>query len=109
MNRIKELRTKFNKNQNDMAEMLHVNRTTLTKWETGKHNPDVETVLRLADYFNVSTDYLLGKSDIPNNTLYVKTDSSDQFTELNKLPEEIQKQIVEYYELQVMKHLKGNN
>ena len=77
MNRIKELRKLAGKSQVDLAEILHVNRTTLTKWETGKHAPDIETVEVLADYFHVSTDYILGRTD----TRETKKDTSGEVSD----------------------------
>ncbi len=65
MNRIKELRKKLNKSQWDFAKDFNICRTTLAKWEKGIHNPDYNTVIKLADYFNVSTDYLMGHDYYP--------------------------------------------
>lgn len=57
--RLKELRLKNNFLQKELAEMIGVDRTTFSKYETGASEPDFETLLQLADIFNVSTDYLL--------------------------------------------------
>jgi transcriptional regulator with XRE-family HTH domain len=64
--RLKELREEASLTQKDIAEALGIDRTTYTKYETGKSEPDFETTSKIADYFNVSVDYLLGKSDIRN-------------------------------------------
>ena len=66
MERLKELRLKRGLTQAEVAKHLKVDRTTLTKYETGEREPDLENLLTLASYFDVSVDYLLGKSDIPN-------------------------------------------
>lgn len=47
-----------------MAEMLEVARTTYANYEQGTREPDNKTLNKLADYFQVSTDYLLGR-DVP--------------------------------------------
>lgn len=64
--RLKLLREERGLKQIDIANMLGVSRTTYTQYETGKSEPDLATVAKLADYFNVTIDYLLGKTDIRN-------------------------------------------
>ncbi|MGI6562439.1 MAG: helix-turn-helix domain-containing protein [Clostridia bacterium] len=62
--RLKLLREEKGLKQLDIAQMLGVSRTTYTQYETGKSEPDLTTVAKLADYFNVSLDYLLGRVSI---------------------------------------------
>lgn len=59
-NKIKELRIKENISQLELAEEFKVSQNTIHKWETGKTEPNHDTLIKLAEYFNVSTDYLLG-------------------------------------------------
>lgn len=66
MERLKILRKKKGLLQKDIAEYLGISRTTYVKWENGLHEPAFNEIEKLADYFNVSVDYLLGRSDIPN-------------------------------------------
>ena len=66
--RLKELRNEKKLYQIDIARFLDIDRTTYTKYETGENKPDIQTVCKLADYFNVSTDYLLGRSHIRDTT-----------------------------------------
>lgn len=67
MSRLKELRKEIkNLKQQEVADFLGVERTTYVKYENGNTKLDPDTIIRLADYFHVSTDYLLGKSDIRN-------------------------------------------
>jgi transcriptional regulator with XRE-family HTH domain len=63
--RLKELRTTKGVTQKFMAEFLHITETSYQYYEYGKREPNHETTIKLADYFNVSTDYLLGRSDNP--------------------------------------------
>ena len=63
--RLRALRKEKGLKQIDIANVLDVSRTTYTQYETEKSEPDLETVKKLAEYFNCSTDYLLGKSDDP--------------------------------------------
>jgi transcriptional regulator with XRE-family HTH domain len=60
--KLRTLRIAKGKTQNEVANMLGIDRTTYTKYETGDSNPDYSTICELADYFNVTVDYLLGRS-----------------------------------------------
>ena len=66
MNRIKQLRNEMNINQDVLAKILGLEIAGISKLETGRVPLKDEYIIKLADYFNVSTDYLLGKSDIRN-------------------------------------------
>lgn len=66
MNRIKQLRLEANINQDVLAKLLGLEIAGISKLETGRVPLKDEYILKLADYFNCSTDYLLGKSDIRN-------------------------------------------
>lgn len=58
--RIKELRIENSLTQKQLAEILFIDRTAVSGWETKNKQPDYETLIKLAKLFNVSTDYLLG-------------------------------------------------
>ncbi len=60
---LRELRLARGKTQKDMAEYLGIDRTTYVKYETGSSEPNIEAINKLADYFSVTTDYLLGKTN----------------------------------------------
>lgn len=64
MNRIKQLRNEENINQDVLAKLLGLEVAGISKLETGRVPLKDEYIIKLAEYFNVSTDYLLGKSDI---------------------------------------------
>ena len=61
--RLKELRVAKGFRQKDVAEMLGVDRTTYVKYESGTSEPNKDTFVRLAEIFDVSTDYLLERTD----------------------------------------------
>jgi len=61
MNILKQLRINAGKLQKDIAAYLGVNRTTYLRYEKGETEPDYQTLRKIADYFNVSVDYLLGR------------------------------------------------
>ena len=52
--------------QREPAKMVGVAASTIGMYEAGRREPDFETEEALADFFNVSTDYLLGRTDSPN-------------------------------------------
>ncbi|MDV5976583.1 UNVERIFIED_CONTAM: helix-turn-helix transcriptional regulator [Streptococcus canis] len=64
--RLKELRKKSNLTQKDMAEYFGTSQPSYQAWESGKRNPNSESLDKIANFFNVSTDYLLGNTDIKN-------------------------------------------
>lgn len=64
---LKELRISMKKTQKEVADFLGVDRTTYVKYENGNTKPNLDNIKRLAEYFNVTTDYLLGKSDPPES------------------------------------------
>jgi transcriptional regulator with XRE-family HTH domain len=61
--RLKELRNEKEYTQEEVATFLGITRPAYTAYEAGKRQPDYEILIKLANYFNVSTDYLLGRSD----------------------------------------------
>lgn len=56
---IKLLRTEKGINQEQLAERLHVTRQAVSSWETGKTQPDIETMKQIAEYFDVSVERLI--------------------------------------------------
>ena len=63
--RIRELRHKQGMTQQALGKIIDVRQDTISIYETGKHYPEVRNLIILADYFGVSTDYLLGRTDNP--------------------------------------------
>ncbi|MFZ5642573.1 MAG: helix-turn-helix domain-containing protein [Bacillota bacterium] len=64
--RLKELRTKNDISQEELGLIVNLSKSTISLYESGKREPDYETLKKLADYFGCSTDYLLGKTNIKN-------------------------------------------
>lgn len=59
-NRLKELRKNKNISQEEIGELCGVAKTTISNWENNITQPPIETITKLAQYFSVTTDYLLG-------------------------------------------------
>lgn len=78
-NKFRELRKNKNMLQSDVADYLHVSTSTIGMWEQGRSQPDNEMVKRIANLFNVSTDYLLD-----NDTMTKEIDNNVVDPELNQ-------------------------
>ncbi len=63
--RLKELRRARNMTQLRLAMELNTNQNTISRYESGEREPSIADLIRLADYFNVSVDYLIGRTDDP--------------------------------------------
>ena len=63
MLRIKELRRKQKITQLKMAMDLNLNQNSISRYENGERQPDINELIRIADYFGVSIDYLMGRTD----------------------------------------------
>ena len=64
--RLKELRLKKRLSQTKLAMDLNMNQNSISRYENGEREADYKTLILLADYFEVSIDYLLGRTENPN-------------------------------------------
>ena len=64
--RIRNLREDNDKKQQELADYLNIKQTTYSKYELGKINIPIEVFMKLADYYDVSVDYLLGRTQKRN-------------------------------------------
>lgn len=83
MNRIRDLREDRDLKQSDVAKAIGIDQKTLSNYETGKTNPDSFAIIKLADFFNVSADYLIGRS----------SDSQAEVEDIDKRLDKIQSEI----------------
>lgn len=90
MNRIRELREDRDLRQLDVANATGIDQRTLSNYETEKTSPDSYAIIKLADFFDVSADYLLGRSNsrTPSIELLLREVQSIQ-KELDKLYEKL--------------------
>ncbi len=61
--RLRDLREDRDLRQIDVAKATRIDQKTLSNYETGKTAPDMYSLIKLADFFNVSIDYLVGRRD----------------------------------------------
>ncbi|MBQ9118256.1 MAG: helix-turn-helix transcriptional regulator [Clostridia bacterium] len=62
--RLKLLRQEIDVTQNQLAEYLQTTQRKISYWESGKIEPDLQSLWKIADFFEVSVDFLLGRKDI---------------------------------------------
>lgn len=107
MNRLKELRTEKKLSQTKLAELFNISQQAVSHYEKGVRDIDSSLIKNLANFFDVSTDYLLGISDIrnytedPNITIALHSD-----TDYDDLPEEARKEINNFIEYVKQKYKK---
>jgi transcriptional regulator with XRE-family HTH domain len=82
--RLQELRKEQGLSQNALAKALNSSQKTISAYETGESSPTIQTILKIADFLNVSTDYLLGRSDFkkvmpPRRNNYTWTDRGELY------------------------------
>lgn len=73
MIRIKDLRTENGLTLRDLAKQLELSYSSLSKYEREDQQPNIETLIKLADFFNVTVDYLIGYSDIRTKDIEIRT------------------------------------
>lgn len=61
--RIQDLRTDADMSQKQLSEILHISQRSYSHYETGSRNITVEMLIRLANYYDISVDYLVGRTD----------------------------------------------
>lgn len=86
--RIRELRESVRLSQVKMGEIVGVKQSSLNRYELNQSSPTLETLLRYADYFDVSLDYIFGRTDNPQGKLYeCKTKFEESDPEMEKFVE----------------------
>ena len=65
MVRLRELRKNKKLSMKAFGKIFNLSESTISLYENGKHNPDLETLIQFADFFGVSIDYIVGRTDNP--------------------------------------------
>lgn len=103
--RLLELREEKKLTQDDVAKAINTSRTNIGRWEKGLNEPSSSLIVQLADFFQCSTDYLLGRSDdfgnviinVPKSkTAELSPDGQELMSIFDSLAPEYQAQILEY-------------
>ena len=85
MNRIKELRENLGLRQIDVSMSTGIDQKTLSNYETEKTNPDSYALIKLADFFDVSIDFLVGRVD---NNIFA-ANKNDVITKIDNIKNEL--------------------
>lgn len=83
--RLKELRARKGYSQAELADKLHVSKSTISMIESGARRPSYEMLELIGDFFNVDIDYLLGKES--GSTYYLDPEVAEMAQELHDRPE----------------------
>ncbi len=81
MNRLRELRENRGLRQIDVSAVTGIDQKTLSNYETGKTNPDSYSLILLADFYDVSIDYLVGRI---GSLIHKKSDIADRIEQIKK-------------------------
>jgi len=121
-NRLRQLRKEKGLTQAELAKLLSIGESTISFYESGKRQPDYETLIRIADLFNVSVDYLLGRTVLDgtkkiDGSYKLNKEKSNKGIEtiaahrtddpMSELPEEARKSLEEFKEFILRKYGKG--
>ncbi len=99
--RIRQLRKEKGVTQNELSNFLGLTPKMISFYELEKRYPPHDIILKISDFFNVSTDYLLGKSDVKKPEKIV--------SDYDSLSEESKKQLEKYIELLKIKDAQDKN
>ncbi len=97
--RIKELREESNLNQIEFSKILNISNTTLSQYEAGNRVPSDEIKRKIADFFQVTIDYLLGRSNSRSSNGQKIVTKAYRNIDTSGLPEEDIRKVEEYVEL----------
>jgi transcriptional regulator with XRE-family HTH domain len=108
---LKELRTQKQITQQELADFLKVNRNAISRYESGEREPDISTLLKISEFFDVSVDYLIGNNfessiDTTNNN----SDEKKSFLPgIDELTPENKEDLKKYFELLKIKQKVDEN
>ncbi|GLY12678.1 helix-turn-helix domain-containing protein [Pseudobacillus badius] len=106
--RLKKLRNEKGISQQEFADRLKINRSTYARYELGKTQPDFETLQKIADYYSVTIDFILGRSDNTNTQTNDEKEMKEFFSnpelnlffkEMKESPEEQLEELREIWEV----------
>lgn len=85
--KIKKLRKALNLSQVDLAKKLSVTKQTISNWENDNIQPSIDMLEKLADFFKVTTDYMLGRDSV--NRISVDGLSDEQIAHISQLVDDL--------------------
>lgn len=101
--RLKSLREEKRMTGEELGKVFNVTKVAISNWESGNRSPHHEILSSIADYFDVSIDYLLGRTDEKNSKVKldesIKTISAKKINVNEDLPDEAYDKINEYIKM----------
>jgi len=113
-NRIAHLRRNNSLSQIEFAKILNISNTTLSQYESGKRIPSDNIKIQIADYFNVSLDYLFGRTNIIDtaDSILNKASSPSQLNTIyqdNDIPPEAAEEMIKFKDYLIHKYNKAKD
>lgn len=102
--RLRALRDKSGLSQKFVAEKVGVKNNTLSGYESGNREPDSEILTKLADFYDVTTDYLHGRVSDPKGYSIEDNESFDSLEEINKLVKEFNIEQLGFFDIEKWKN-----
>lgn len=93
MNNIKNLRNTYNLSQEEFAKILDVNRSMISEYENSVSDISTDNLVILADYFDVSTDYILGLTNFTMHHKLTKRTNKNRLKEIRKIKNYTQEKV----------------
>lgn len=93
LKRLVELRKKHNLNQEDIAKIIGVGRSTYAMYEQGNREMDYQSIIKLANHYKVSLDYIFERTDIPIHSESYTKDEIEFVTRSLQLYKEMKKKL----------------
>ncbi|MED1303088.1 transcriptional regulator [[Bacillus thuringiensis] serovar konkukian] len=107
--RIRTLRKKHNLKQGELGEAIGINAASVSKFETGLKSPSRETLERIANFFNVTVDYLLGRSYTPELNTMLDRKYKELKDKLEEFPEDQQEILLKQMQIMMQSFEELNN
>lgn len=98
MNRIKFLRENLKLSQEELAEKLNLSKGIISLYEQEKRKPSLEILIKLSEIFNVSIDYILGRTDLKNESIPIAASTKDNI-DLSDVCDEDKEAIMRFVEM----------
>ncbi len=102
------LRKELGLTQEEFAEKIGYTRTAVSAWEIGRNEPSNADTIKIADFFGVTTDYLLGRSNIRNPESSMHRSQFDYHKEAKGLSDEEISNALKFYK-EMKKNITSNN
>ena len=93
---LRKLRDRHDMTQEALGKLLNVTQSTIAYYESGKKQPTLETLIIIANYFEVSTDFLLNRTNVVSTASEISKSDSELLNKINKLSDENRKEIESY-------------